>query len=165
MDRGSTQSFFEVRKGKMVSRNGQHDAVTCVFSLFLCGFCVIILIAGCGSSTPISVAINPSNAAIGTGQTSQFTATVTRGSVKWTASAGTIDSTGNYTAPSGTQSMTVTVTATSTKIPQVGQRYGQRGRAGASDGDGQPASGELYHCAGGAREMFPCSLAPIRTTA
>ena len=31
----------------------------------------------------------------------------------WTATEGTIDSSGNFTAPSGTQSMTVTVTATS----------------------------------------------------
>ena len=67
------------------------------------------------SSSPVSLTISPQTAAIGTGQSSQFTATVSRGTVTWTASAGTIDSTGNYTAPSGTQSMTATVTATSTK--------------------------------------------------
>jgi hypothetical protein len=42
----------------------------CVRSLFFCVFCAIVLTAGCGSSTPI--AINPLNAAIGTGQTAPF---------------------------------------------------------------------------------------------
>ena len=87
----------------------------CALLLFSFVFCVIVLAAGCGSSTPVSITISPQTAAIGTGQTLQFTASATTGSVSWTASAGTIDSTGDYTAPSGTPSMTVTVTATSTK--------------------------------------------------
>ena len=87
----------------------------CVLLLFSFVFCVIVLAAGCGSSTPVSITISPQTAAIGTGQTLQFTASATTGSVSWTASAGTIDSTGDYTAPSGTPSMTVTVTATSMK--------------------------------------------------
>lgn len=76
-----------------------------------------IFVSGCGSSSvPINVSVTPTVAAIGTGQTSQFAAAVSDGSaVTWSASAGTIDDTGNYTAPSGTPSVTVTVTATSTK--------------------------------------------------
>ena len=55
-------------------------------------------------------------AALGTSQTIQLTAAVSDGSaVTWSASAGAIDTTGSYTAPSGAQSLTVTVTATSVK--------------------------------------------------
>ena len=86
----------------------------CVLFLFLFFLSVISFSAGCGSSSsPVTLTISPQTAAIGTGQSTQFTATVSRGTVTWTASAGTIDSTGSYTAPSGTQSMTATVTATS----------------------------------------------------
>ena len=82
--------------------------------------CVITLAAGCGSSAPVSVTVNPQQVAIGTGQSVQFTATEMNDSkgVTWNASAGTIDATGDYTAPSGTQSVTVTVTATSVKDPK-----------------------------------------------
>ncbi|HTZ46706.1 MAG TPA: aryl-sulfate sulfotransferase, partial [Verrucomicrobiae bacterium] len=59
-------------------------------------------------------AISPQFAAIGTGQSVQFTSIATNGSgVTWSASAGTINSNGVYVAPSGTQSATVTITATS----------------------------------------------------
>ena len=63
----------------------------------------------------ISVAVSPQVTAIGIGQTAQFTATVTGDTtgVTWTASAGTIDALGNFTAPAGPQSSTATVTATS----------------------------------------------------
>ena len=94
----------------MIQERGTSPCVL-ILSLFL--FSVISFSAGCGSSSPVTLTISPQTAAIGTGQSTQFTATVSRGTVTWTASAGTIDSTGNYTAPSATQSMTVTVTATS----------------------------------------------------
>ena len=89
-----------------------------VFSLFLSAFGLIILAAGCTTTQgPANVAISPTSAAIGTGQTMQFTPIVTNDSsgVSWSATAGTIDANGNYTAPSGSASMTVTVTATSLK--------------------------------------------------
>jgi arylsulfate sulfotransferase len=75
---------------------------------------LMITITGCGGSpTPVTVQVSPQNAAVGTGQTAQFVATVNRSSgVRWTASAGSIDATGNFTAPS-TTSATVTITATS----------------------------------------------------
>jgi arylsulfate sulfotransferase len=81
----------------------------------LCMLCLIFAAAGCGSSVPINVTgINPQNTAIATNQATQFTVTTndTQG-VTWSASSGTIDVNGNYTAPSGPQSTTVTVTATS----------------------------------------------------
>ena len=95
----------------MIQERGKSPCVL-ILSLFFLG--VISFSAGCGSSSsPVTLTISPQTAAIGTGQSTQFTATVSRGTVTWTASAGTIDSTGNYTAPSATQSMTATVTATS----------------------------------------------------
>ena len=84
-------------------------------------FGLIILAAGCGSSTPkpISVTISPESAAIGTGQMTQFTAAAINDpmGVIWSATAGTIDASGNYSAPSGPQSVTINVTATSKKDP------------------------------------------------
>ena len=89
----------------------------------VCVLCVIALAGGCGSNQappptppPISVAVTPQAAAIGTGQSTQFSVTSNDATgVTWTASAGTIDANGNYTAPPGTESITVTVTATSKK--------------------------------------------------
>jgi arylsulfate sulfotransferase len=89
------------------------------FYLFLGVVSVGMIAAGCGSSTPpapITVAVSPETAAIATGQTTQFTATTNDPTgVTWSATAGAIDASGNFTAPSGAQSSTVTVTATSVK--------------------------------------------------
>jgi arylsulfate sulfotransferase len=65
------------------------------------------------------VAVSPQSTAIATGQTTRFTAMVSNDTtgVIWSATAGTIDADGNYSAPSGTQSMTATVMATSKKDP------------------------------------------------
>src|SRR5215469_12090365 len=94
--------------------------------LLIC--CLIPFFAGCATQVappsnlnpqPISVTISPQMAAIGTGQTEQLTANVvndTSGLV-WLATAGTIDSSGNYTAPGGAQSMTVVAIAISKKDP------------------------------------------------
>jgi arylsulfate sulfotransferase len=85
----------------------------------LCMLCLIFAAAGCGSSVPINVTgINPQTAAIATNQTVQFTISTndTHG-VTWSVSSGTIDASGNYTAPAGPQSVKVTVTATSKKDP------------------------------------------------
>ena len=83
-----------------------------------CAF-LAVSVAGCNSSspsTPIILAVTPQNAAVGTGQTAQFAATVSDMSgVTWSVTAGTVDPNGNFTAPSGTASMTVTLTATSVK--------------------------------------------------
>jgi arylsulfate sulfotransferase len=95
----------------------------CVCSVYFCGFLLIILAAGCTTSQspppppppPPNVSISPSAVAIGAGQTVQFTPSIA--SVTWSATAGTIDGSGNYTAPSGTQSVTVTVTAKSLEDP------------------------------------------------
>jgi len=89
-------------------------------------FCLVALVleVGCGSgSAPIATSISPSAVALSLGQTTQFHA-VLPGSAQdiiWSvnsisggnATVGTVDGTGNYTAPSDTQSMAVTITATS----------------------------------------------------
>ncbi len=76
---------------------------------------------GSGSSTITSVSVTCSPSTILYGQTSQCSATVTgtgnfSSGVTWTASAGTISSSGLFTAPSGgATSLQVTITATSTQ--------------------------------------------------
>lgn len=65
---------------------------------------------------PVSITISPTTATVSSGGTQQFTATVTGSSntaVTWTASSGTINSSGLFTAPAVTAQTTVTVTATS----------------------------------------------------
>jgi arylsulfate sulfotransferase len=103
----------------VLRKSGRYTCVLFAFS--------VALLAGCASShPPITVALSPSPAFVGSGQTVQFTATVTNDSsgVTWTVngtvaggSGGTVDSSGNYTAPSVTQNGLVTVTATSKRDP------------------------------------------------
>lgn len=90
--------------------------------VFGCLFLCLLAVSGCGSSSshqPISVAVNPQAAFVGSGQTMQFTVTTNDASgVTWSASgasAGSIDAQGNFTAPAVTQNATATVTATSKK--------------------------------------------------
>ena len=66
----------------------------------------------------VSVTLSPNTASLQTGQPAQFSATVvgtTNTAVTWTASSGTVTSTGQYTAPS--TAGTYTVTATSAADP------------------------------------------------
>jgi len=82
-------------------------------SLFFFASYMAIFAFGC-SQAPVTVFVSPQAIAIDTGGTVQFTPIATNGSgVTWSASAGTISADGVYTAPSGSQSMTVTVTAKS----------------------------------------------------
>jgi hypothetical protein len=92
--------------------------------VFGCLFVALLSFSGCGSSSsssdqPISVAVTPQTAFVGSGQTLQFTATTNDTSgVTWsTAGSGTgsIDAQGNFTAPTVTQNVTTTVTTTSMK--------------------------------------------------
>jgi hypothetical protein len=79
---------------------------------------------------PISIAIAPQTSAVSSGQSVQFTATIkdqitgttspatsdnTNTEVRWSATAGSIDSNGNYLAPSGGESFKATVRAQSRK--------------------------------------------------
>ncbi len=79
---------------------------TCIISMF-------------GSGTPaVSVAISPTTASLQPGQQTQFTASVsgtTNTAVTWTATGGTVTTSGLYTAPTSTG--TYTVTATSSADP------------------------------------------------
>lgn len=80
-----------------------------------------VTVPATGTATPTvsSVSVSPSTASVSGGATQQFTATVTGTNspsqgVNWTASAGSINSSGLFTAPAATSSaQTVTVTATS----------------------------------------------------
>jgi arylsulfate sulfotransferase len=84
------------------------------------------VLAGCSSSSysspnqPITVAVSPQPAYVGSEQTVQLDANVTgdTSGVTWSVSGsggGTIDAQGKYTAPAVTQNATATVTATSMK--------------------------------------------------
>jgi len=77
-----------------------------------------------GTANPIAIAVTPPQGAISTGQSMQFTASDNDADdiVTWSVSSasgtpGTIDASGNYTAPSGSQSLIATVTATSKTDP------------------------------------------------
>jgi len=72
----------------------------------------------CGPSAPVS--ISPTAATVASGGTQQFTATVTgltNTAVTWSATAGSVSSSGLFTAPAVSTIATVTVTATSQADP------------------------------------------------
>jgi arylsulfate sulfotransferase len=92
-------------------------------SRFACVFALLLLAGGCSSNGVTSVSLSPQTTFVGSGQTTQFTATVTGGGnslVTWavngvvggTAATGTIDANGDYSAPDVAQNATATVTAT-----------------------------------------------------
>lgn len=97
-------------------------------SLLLCS--AILFIAGCGGGQiqqPVTVAVTPQSVVVGAAQAAQFSATVAGDSsgVTWSvdgmvggdSNVGTIDSTGQYTAPAATANASVTVSATSKRDP------------------------------------------------
>jgi arylsulfate sulfotransferase len=100
--------------------------------------CVLLTLfaGGCGGGyqtlpppQAITITVTPATSALATGQSMPFSATGDPAGVTWSvaaftnagpgaaAPAGNIDSSGNYTAPSGAQSLIVTVTATSKTNP------------------------------------------------
>jgi arylsulfate sulfotransferase len=97
-------------------------------------FCLIIFATGCSLASsprtvavktlPIKVVVSPQATAIATGQGALFTAAVDNDDtgVIWSTTAGTIDADGNYTAPSGPQSVAAVVVATSKADPTESSR-------------------------------------------
>ena len=89
------------------------------FVIFLVAIFVVTLESGCSSSNK-PLTISPSSVALAPGQTVQFQLSETRKDVTWSAggvaggnaTVGTIDSSGNYTAPSANTSTNVMITAT-----------------------------------------------------
>jgi len=95
--------------------------------------CPLALVFGCGGGqqkqqvATVAVVVSPQSAVVTSGQTVQFTATVTgdNSGVVWSvkgvtggnSTVGTIDSTGKFTAPMVTQKATATVAATSKGDP------------------------------------------------
>ena len=72
------------------------------------------------SAGPVSVSVSPTTATVVSGGSQQFSAQVTNTSntaVTWSATAGTVSSTGLFSAPAVTAITTVTVTATSVADP------------------------------------------------
>lgn len=95
-----------------------HPKFLLCFSLFL------LLFAGTvpawAARDRVQVAISPSNPTVVSGKTQQFTATVSgtvNTGVSWSASAGTITSSGLFTAPTVTSTTAVIVKATSAADP------------------------------------------------
>ncbi len=95
-----------------------------VFSL-VCLLSLSIFMMGCASSyvppVPMTLSVSPQPGYVSSGQSLQFTASSSAG-VTWSlsgATSGTIDSQGNFTAPTVTQNTVVTVTATSVRDPTL----------------------------------------------
>src|SRR5262249_43448708 len=69
-----------------------------------------------GPTPPVAISVSPTSATVVSGNTQQFAATVTNASttaVTWSASIGSISSSGLFMAPTVTSSTNATVTATS----------------------------------------------------
>src|SRR6202521_4067865 len=104
------------------------------FLCFCAVNCLIVFATGCSLASspksvavktlPIKVVVSPQATAIATGQGALFTAAVDNDDtgVIWSTTAGTIDADGNYTAPSGTQSVAVVVVAASKADPTESSR-------------------------------------------
>ena len=89
-------------------------------TVYAAGSSTTVALSGTGASTTpppaIAVSVSPTSTTVASGGTQQFIATVTgttNTAVTWTASLGTISSTGLYTAPTVSANATATVTATS----------------------------------------------------
>jgi len=79
-----------------------------------------IVISNLTTAIPVTIAVNPTSATIASGATQQFGATIqgtSNTAVSWSASAGTISSTGLFAAPVVTSNTSVAVTATSAGNP------------------------------------------------
>jgi arylsulfate sulfotransferase len=92
----------------------------------ICLFAIITLIAGCSSSStpPVTLTLTPTSATLFATQVMPFSATDSLGNsdVAWavtTANGGSIDSNGNYTAPSVTAPTVVNIRATSLRNTSV----------------------------------------------
>jgi len=111
------------QKGHLSSFVGSQSCFVvflCVLSLLFlssCGFSV-----GGHSSSTATITISPVNSSIQSGSTQQYTAVVSNTSnsaTTWSASGGSISSTGLFTPPVVSQKTTFTVTATSVADPTV----------------------------------------------
>ena len=98
--------------GSAISANGAGDMGS---GNVLNGLSSNLAAGTCGTAT-VSVSISPTGATVASAGTQQFTATVTGNSntaVTWSATSGSVSSTGLFTAPTISANTTATVTATS----------------------------------------------------
>src|ERR1700683_1823243 len=101
---------------KVVSTTGTYSATASLSSgSWVMQMAAFKAAAAAGSSSPaVAVSVNPSSTNLATGATQQFTATVTGATnttVTWSASCGTITTSGLYTAPTATESCNITATS------------------------------------------------------
>jgi arylsulfate sulfotransferase len=97
------------------------------FAGYCCVLLFVLFVVGCGGgyqmpAQPLTISITPMTAAMATGQSMPFAATGDSSGVTWSvtstsATPGTIDASGNYSAPSGAQSLTAVIKATSKTNP------------------------------------------------
>ena len=99
------------------------------FAGYSCVLLFALFVVGCGGGyqappplQPLTISITPATAAMATGQSMPFAATGDPSGVTWSVSSasatpGTIDASGNYTAPAGAQSLTAIIKATSMTNP------------------------------------------------
>jgi hypothetical protein len=138
------------------------EVVATDFPRFDHGAEMFSIVVGGGVSGKIAVSISPSSTTLTSTQKQQFTATVTGTSnsgVKWSATAGSVDTNGLYTAPTVTSqssvvvtaksdadstksaSSTVTVNPVSAKGPQIATGGLPQGQKGASYNESFAATG------------------------
>jgi hypothetical protein len=120
------QIAFRDSTGNCYSETSQQTSSTSLPSIWRTGSrwstCVVSMFgsAALNRASTVSVSVSPTSASLQIGQQEQFAATVigsTNTAVTWTASGGTVTSSGLYTAPSsaGTYTVTATSAADSTK--------------------------------------------------
>jgi hypothetical protein len=120
----------DVRHSQLAESNRRDGSLIpnfVVFFLLFCLICLTGLITGCGAAlqsgagtpravTPTGLSLSPGTATVTSMKHLQFTARIsgtTNTSVTWSASAGTISSSGFFTAPQVTSTTSVMITATS----------------------------------------------------
>ena len=145
---------MSARQRSLASSNANPRTTNQCFRIVAGFVCVLggaLALAGCGvssgssaansNSPTIAVSINPSTASVTTGGTQQFSAKVTGTSntgVMWSASGGTISSTGLYTAGStaGSYIVTATSVADNSKSAQAKVTVAAPGTAASITKDG-----------------------------
>jgi hypothetical protein len=118
------QIAFRDNTGNCYSETSQQTSSTSLPSTWRTGSrwstCVVSMFGSAATNTSVSVTVSPTTASLQVAQQKQFAAAIggtTNTAVTWTASGGTVTSSGLYTAPSsaGTYTVTATSAADSTK--------------------------------------------------
>ncbi len=120
---------------------------------------------GVAAAQTVSIAISPTSASLQTGAHQQFTAAVsgtTNTAVTWKASAGTVSSSGAYTAPTTTGSATVTATSVADPTKSATATVSVTSAAPAVSVSVSPASATIQ---AGGTQQFTASVSGSTNTA